>query len=228
MMFRAAKNSPVPRRSVDANERVWTGLRGDLHALALARGASLVGLARWQPDCDGLNGRDLEVWQPILAMARFVEDAGADGLLEILKEYALKSSKATNDDMVPESDEILLQLLKQEVAEKPWGITAGELLEKAKAENPAIFSRYGARGVGAVLNRYGIKSDRSGGESCGSVGARSHTSQERRKVKLQAYSSRHIRSRTRTASGFARNPSSGTLTTKRPTAQGKGSEVSRT
>jgi hypothetical protein len=164
MMFRVAKDSPIPKRSVDANEKAWTELRGGLHALALARGASFVGLARWQPECDGLNGRDLEVWQPILAMAKFVEDAGADGLLEIMKEYALKSAQTTNDDIVPESDEILLQLLRQQVVEKPWGITAGELLEKAKEEHPAIFSRYGARGIGAVLNRYGIKSHRSGGK----------------------------------------------------------------
>jgi len=65
---------------------------------------------------------------------------------------------------VPESDEILLQLLKQQVVEKPWGITAGELLEKAKEDHAAIFSRYGARGIGAVLNRYGIKSHKSGGK----------------------------------------------------------------
>ncbi|MBN2138297.1 MAG: hypothetical protein JW720_10865, partial [Sedimentisphaerales bacterium] len=164
MMFRAAKDSLIPKRSVDANEKVWTQLRGDLHALALARGASFVGLARWQPECDGLNGRDLEVWQPILAMAKFVEDAGADGLLEIMKGYALKSAQAINDDTVPESDEILLQLLKQKLVDKPWGVTAGELLEKAKEEHPAIFSRYGARGIGAVLKRYGIKSERSGGK----------------------------------------------------------------
>jgi len=164
MMFRASKDSPIPKRSIDRKERVWAELRGDLHGLALARGASFVGLAHWQPKCDGLNGRDLEVWQPILAMVKFVEDAGADGLLEIMKEYALQSAQSTNDEIVPESDEILLQMLKQQVAEKPWGITAGELLEKAKEEHPVIFSRYGARGIGAVLNRYGIKSHRTGGK----------------------------------------------------------------
>lgn len=164
MMFRASKDSPIPKRSIDRKERVWAELRGDLHGLALARGASFVGLAHWQPKCDGLNGRDLEVWRPILAMAKFVEDAGADGLLEIMKEYALQSAQSTNDEIVPESDEILLQMLKQQVAEKPWGITAGELLEKAKEEHPVIFSRYGARGIGAVLNRYGIKSHRTGGK----------------------------------------------------------------
>ncbi len=97
-------------------------------------------------------------------MAKFVEDAGADGLLGIMKEYALKSAQATNDDIVPESDEILLQLLKEQLVDKPWGITAGELLEKAKEEHSAIFSRYGARGIGAVLNRYGIKSHRTDGK----------------------------------------------------------------
>jgi hypothetical protein len=111
-----------------------------------------------------MNGRDFEVWQPIMAMARLVEEAGAEHLVEIVREYAVKSAESTNEDIVPESDEILLRLLKEQLVDKPWGMTAGELLEKAKDENPAIFSRYGARGIGAILNRYGIKSHRSGGK----------------------------------------------------------------
>jgi hypothetical protein len=164
MMFRAGRDSPIPKHRIDENTRAWADLRDDLHAMALTLGASFVEMARWQPECKGINGRDLEVWQPILAMARLVEHAGAEGLLEIMKEYAIKSVQSVNEDIVPEADEILLRLLKEQLVDKPWGITAGELLEKTKDENPAIFSRYGARGVGAVLNRYGIKSKRSGGK----------------------------------------------------------------
>jgi len=164
MMFRAAKDSPIPKRCIDENMKIWTDLRDDLYAMALTKGTSFIEMASWQPECEGINGRELEVWQPILAMAKSVEDAGAGGLLEIMKEHAIKSAESTNEDIVPESDEILVRLLKEQLADKPWGITAGELLEKAKDENPAIFSRYGARGVGAVLNRYGIKSHRSGGK----------------------------------------------------------------
>jgi hypothetical protein len=99
-----------------------------------------------------------------MAMARFVEEAGAKHLVEIVKEYAVKCAESTNEDIVPESDEILLRLLKEQLADEPWGITAGTLLEKAKIENASIFARYGARGIGAILNRYGIRSHRSGGK----------------------------------------------------------------
>lgn len=164
MMFRAAKNSPVPKRRIGADVQIWADIRDDLHALALANGTTFIDLSQWPPECEGLNGRELEVWQPILAMAGWVDNAGAGGLLGIMKDYALKCVEYSNDDAVPEADEILLRILKEQLRDKPWGITAGELLEKAKDKSLAIFSRYGPRGISAILGRYGIKSDRSGGK----------------------------------------------------------------
>ena len=132
--------------------------------MALVNGAAFVDLVDWQPQCADLNGRALELWQPILALAKFVQDAGMDGLVETVEEYALKCIETASDDIVPEVDEILLRHLKQLLEDRPWGLTAGEVLEAAKEEEALLFARYSARGVGAVFNRYGIKSHRSGGK----------------------------------------------------------------
>ncbi|MHC4476776.1 MAG: hypothetical protein ACYTEL_14110 [Planctomycetota bacterium] len=164
MMFRAGKDSPIPKRRIDSRLKVLAGLRDDLYAMALSQGRTLAEMPCWPSECSNMNGRDFEVWQPIMAMARFVEEAGAEHLVEIVREYAVKSAESTNEDIVPESDEILLRLLKEQLADEPRGITAGALLEKAKIENASIFARYGARGIGGILNRYGIKSHRSGGK----------------------------------------------------------------
>ncbi len=163
MMFRAGKNSPKPKRRIDPNAGMWSDLRDDLHAMALTMGASFITAALWQPSCEKLNGRDLEVWQPLLAMAKLVEGAGATGLLEVIEEHALRCIQDVNEDVVPESDEILLRLLSEKAQDSQRGITAGKLLEAAMSDDSAVFNRYSARGVSAVLNRYGLKSHRSGG-----------------------------------------------------------------
>ncbi len=85
------------------------------------------------------------------------------GLVETVERYALRSIALVQEDTVPEVDEILLRLLRQMMADRPWGVTAGEVLQVAKEEEPALFARYTSRGIGAVFNRYDIKSRPSGG-----------------------------------------------------------------
>ncbi len=164
MMFRAAKDSLVPKRRIDPTGLVWTELRDDLHCMALAHGTSILGMAGWQPDCAKLNGRNLELWLPILAMAKLVEDDGMEGLVETVERHALKSIESAHEETVPEADEVLLRLLRGMLRDKPWGVRANEVLQAAIAEEPSLFTKYTARGVAAVFNRYSIKSRRSGGK----------------------------------------------------------------
>lgn len=164
MMFRAGRGSPVPRRRIDAAASAWTELRNDLHCMALCYGARFVAMAGWQPDCADLNGRDLELWLPILATAKLVENAGMEGLVQMVEQHALKSAGAAHEETVPEADEMLLRLLRQMVADNPWGATSQEVLHAAKEQEPVLLSRYSPRGVGAVFNRYGIRTERSGGK----------------------------------------------------------------
>ena len=106
----------------------------------------------------------MEVWRPILALAKMIEDSGAEGLLDLVKEHARKSVALISEDTIPESDEILLSLLKELLDDEPLGVTASRLLEKAKEQEPAMFNVFSPRGIGEVLKRYGIKSHRKGGK----------------------------------------------------------------
>lgn len=164
MMFRAGKKSLIPARRIDENRQRWLDLCDDLHAMALSYGKSFVEISSWQPKYEGLNGRDLELWQPIIAIAKLMQDNGVNGLIDVVEEHIAKSLESRNDDVVPEADEIVLRLLKEELDDNPMGITASELLVKAKEEDGSLFLRYSPRGIGAILNRYGIKSHRSGGK----------------------------------------------------------------
>src|SRR5262249_26297222 len=112
MMFRAGENSPKPKRRIDEDPAEWQSLCDDLHALALEHGPTWIELAQ---DCDvcpaGINARNLELWQPLLVLARWIEDRGATGLLPLMQKVALDSVRSSVDDQIPDVDETLLELL---------------------------------------------------------------------------------------------------------------------
>jgi hypothetical protein len=81
IMFRAAPGSDKPRRRIDADPAGWQRLRDDLHALALEHGPTWLDLPTRADVCPAMSGRDYELWQPLLALAAWIESHGARGLL---------------------------------------------------------------------------------------------------------------------------------------------------
>jgi hypothetical protein len=156
-MFRAAPDSPKPKRRIDANPQEWQRLRDDLHALMLENGTAWLDLARRLDVCpDGIDGRAHELWQPLLALAAWIESHGAVGLLDLMRRHALACIDVGKDDQIPEADEMLLELLTEFVrrGQEP---TLGEILTKAKERDPTTFERWIARTVSKRLSNYGIQ-----------------------------------------------------------------------
>jgi len=162
-MFKASASSPKPARRIDENPDRWKTLTDDLHSFALVAGTHIVSLAQKPVLCSGLSGREMEVWQPILALAKLVQEAGALGLVDLVQNHAKSCAVKAKQDTVPESDEIILRSLRGLLDSESGGVTAGRVLEKAKEQEASLFSLMSARGVGAVLKRYGIRSHPIGG-----------------------------------------------------------------
>ena len=103
-----------------------------------------------------MNGRDFELWQPLLALASWIENAGARGLLPLVQDHALTTIDAAKDDQVADADEILLRVLAERRAnlEAP---TPGEVLKAAQEAEPAVFRTWSAKGVSNALRRYGCR-----------------------------------------------------------------------
>lgn len=154
-MFRAAPLSPKPRRRIDAEPDTWRRLRDDLHALALSNGPAWLTLPDRADVCPSMPGRAYELWQPLLALAAYLEDHGAAGLLALMQKYALDSIQSGQEDTTPDADETLLRLLADELREggRP---TPGEILSKAQAADERGFRNWSARGVAEHLKRYGL------------------------------------------------------------------------
>ncbi len=113
-----------------------------------------------------LAGRDFELWQPLLAIAAWLQDSGADGLLELVQGHAIAACDSARDLAVPESDELLLRLLAERVvANTQHTLKAGGLLKIARELEPATFERWSPKGIGSALGRYGLSTKKGHGST---------------------------------------------------------------
>jgi len=160
-MFRAPPGSEKPKRRLDEDPLLWSDLRDDLHALTLGLmgevALDLVGRA----DVCGLSGRDYELWQPLMALASWLDGAGAENVLATVTAHAEYAVDAGRDEQTPDTDELILKLLAETVNDLTCP-TPGELLGKALQEEPALFQRWTPRTVSNLLRRYGIRPNKSG------------------------------------------------------------------
>jgi len=154
-MFRSPPGSEKPRRRIDADPEGWQGLRDSLHAMALEHGPTWLDLPNRADVCPAMSGRDYELWQPLLALASWIEPYGARGLLKMLQEHALATIDAGGDDATPDHDETLLRILteKRLNLEMPQ---AKEILEAARELDQVSFRQWSPKGVANVFKRYGL------------------------------------------------------------------------
>jgi len=164
-MFRSATDSPKPKLRIDENPAGWQSVRDDLHILALEHGPEWVKLSvRKDVVPPGIGGRNYELWQPLLALAAWFQERGADGLLSLMQRYALASVANAKDDAVPEADEILLELLAEAVREHR-SPSSSELLLSAKLRDEVTFKLWQPKTVTTRLKNYGITTpDKLSGE----------------------------------------------------------------
>lgn len=155
-MFRSAADSPKPKRRLDEDPGAWQSVRDDLHALALEHGRTWVELAtRSKVVPAGIGGRNYELWQPLLALAAWLQEQGCDRLLGLMQDHACASVAGAKDDAIPEADETLLEILAERVSTHNPPTTA-ELLAVAKQRDEVTFKLWHARTVATRLKNYGF------------------------------------------------------------------------
>ncbi len=164
-MFRSASDSQKPKLRIDGNSAEWQTVRDDLHVLAMECGPEWMNLAsRRDVVPDGINGRNYELWQPLLALAGWLQERGAAGLLAPLQQHALASVMNARDDAIPEADETLLELMVESIREG-HSPTSGELLTLAKLRDEVTFKMWNPKTVTNRLKSYGIAApQKSNGE----------------------------------------------------------------
>ncbi|MCC7291375.1 MAG: DUF3631 domain-containing protein [Phycisphaerales bacterium] len=166
-MFRAAPDSANPRRRLDDESGEWGDLRDDLHVLALEHGATWAQLAAREDVVPvSLANRDFELWQPLLALASWVEEHGATGLLRAMQAHAESVAADGRDDGTSEADETLLRIVAEAVADgRHYGLRAADVLRRAVELDGVGFAKWSERGVTAALKRYGVRTHKGTGNT---------------------------------------------------------------
>jgi hypothetical protein len=155
-MFRAPPGSDKPKLRLDEEPLLWSDLRDDLYALTLGpMGEAALDLAG-QADVCGLSGRDFELWQPLMALAGWLDGVGADGVLTTVMAHATYAVDAGRDEQVPDADELVLRLLAEAVDGMSCP-TPSDLLAQAVQHEPMMFQKWSPRGISNLLKRYGIR-----------------------------------------------------------------------
>ena len=162
-MFRCPNGSEKPRRRIRPADPIWQGLRDRLHHLALEAGPQWIAMADDAGVCpEWIGGRDFEKWQPILAIAKWIEAEGIEGLHDLLLDHVTAVLEGDPGVAVPDVDAILLRTLARKVR---WGEspTAGDILKTALEEEPNGFTRWTAHAVGRHLRQYGLQTTKTNG-----------------------------------------------------------------
>lgn len=162
-MFRSPPGSMKPRLRVEADREQWQMLRDALHILALEHGSEWLALPAKQDVVPEMSGRNFELWQPLLSIAAWLEDHGAHGMLDLLRQHALLLIESSREAATPPDDEAILRALARAVSS---GIapTAGELLATVQAAEPSLFHKWTAKGVSSRIRRYGMESKKNNGK----------------------------------------------------------------
>jgi len=162
-MLRSPTESPRPSRLLDSRNEDFQKVKDALHAIALECGGEVQELANQPSALPGLAGRNAELWRPLIGLAGWLEGYGAEGLKELLHEFALRASEAAAEDSIPEVDSILLKLLADSLqgGRRP---SPSELQGLAESKSPALFRSWSSKMVSAKLKKYGIIAQKTSGQ----------------------------------------------------------------
>jgi len=161
-MFRADQDSPKIRRRVDADTEQWQSLRDDLHGMCLSQSAAILELSDRQDVCSSMAGRDFELWQPLMALAAWLESCGAKNLLGLVQDYARRLIEDGHDEAAPAHDEPALRALADLLADGQLH-TSMAVLTRLQQDETNMFNSYSPKGISTLLRRYGIKTRKSDG-----------------------------------------------------------------
>jgi hypothetical protein len=161
-MFRSGPDSPKPRRRLDERPGRWQELRDQLHLLTLESMGQAALAVSWCSETCNLSGRQYELWQPILALADWVDTKDKMRLVERLGEYARQLVLATQEQLAGDVEQLLLRILTDRIRDGKCP-SPKEVLEKAMNMEKETMKGWTPRRVSDVLRRYGLVTTKSNG-----------------------------------------------------------------
>jgi hypothetical protein len=151
----------------------WAQARHGLYCFALQHFAGIRDCYWCGVGAEGLSNRQAELWRPLLAIASYLNDRGAEGLPALMQKYALSKARdaeeASLDDL---RTALVLALHELAVLEGRKGVTPKEVCDAMSGfldEPDPVTSQW----AGYRLKEFGFRQKRIGGKRLYTIDARS-------------------------------------------------------
>ena len=159
-MQKADPDSQKPNRQIGTYD--WQPIIDALHILAIDNGNAWLDMASQNNRGAGLNGRDNELWKPLVAIGQWFESHGVDGLTDTLVEHANTSAADSRELATSDIDNTLLTILASKLRRGALP-TNKEILDAARDEDSITFKSWSDRGIGSRLRAFGLRTSKSNG-----------------------------------------------------------------
>jgi len=122
------ENKEISDREIDENDPIWIELRHKLYIFALKNWREIREIYRTMEPIPEIHSRDLELWKPILALAKFF----GDNVFEQIKGLALKKIKEKEMREEVETREVILLSTLVEMVQEDGFYAIVDIKEKIK------------------------------------------------------------------------------------------------
>lgn len=158
--------------SEDRNEQVWEDIRDECYRFALENWSRMKQVYLTFPKDCGLKRRELQIWKPLLSIAKFIDDSVYQEILN----FAVELSNRRLDDLIAESsfDYFCLEALKNVIEKNKAGRIYVNAIKQCfcdlKNDDVGRNDIYLNRNISNHLDRLGFKEvrdkDRNGAFFC--------------------------------------------------------------
>jgi hypothetical protein len=160
-MQKADPDSEKPNRQIGTYG--WQPVVDDLHLLALDYGNDWLAMASKNSKVAGLNGRDNELWKPLVSIGQWFESHGVNGLTDIMVDYANASAADSRELGNSDIDVTLLTILAVQLKRGALP-TNRDILTAAREDDGITFKSWSDRAVGSRLRAFGLRTSKSNGK----------------------------------------------------------------
>lgn len=118
------KDPKIGRRELSDDSEDWAGMRHELHCFGLNHFKEIREIYNDETESDMLLNRDHELWRPLLALAKFLDQRGGGGVWGRLVDYAVSVSQEDSASALEEFEIVLIRalesLLGRDAAQGRW------------------------------------------------------------------------------------------------------------
>ncbi|MBU1449192.1 hypothetical protein KKF45_05100, partial [Patescibacteria group bacterium] len=151
-------NRDIADREIDVNEESWQDIRDRLYLLAMLKWKEVKYAYYKTEPVEGISARNWEIWRPIIALAKVVDNTGALET-EMVKLGLEKSQEKLLEAVVEAGDSVLVRVLLNVVTSEDY-YSVKEIKSRMVDSYGETYNWLNNKWIGRAMKRKGFKDKR--------------------------------------------------------------------